>query len=77
MSKRGSPYLRRAVWHAALTAGRIDPMCQAIYERQRQRGKHHLGALSHVANKLTRVIYAVLKGQRPYVLRSHVPANAH
>lgn len=51
MSKRGSPYLRRAVWHAALTASRCDPMFQAIYQRQRQRGKHHLVALSHVANK--------------------------
>jgi transposase len=66
MSKRGSPYLRRAMWHAALTASRLDPMFRAIYERQRQRGKHHLVALSHVANKLTRVVYAVLKGQRPY-----------
>ena len=27
---------------------------------------HHLVALSHVANKLARVIYSVLKGQRPY-----------
>jgi transposase len=66
MSMRGSPYLRRAVWHAALTACRFDPMFQAIYDRQRQRGKHHLVALSHVANKLMRVIYAVLKGRRPY-----------
>jgi transposase len=71
MSKRGSPYLRRAVWHSALTACRLDPMFQAIDDRQRQRGKHHLVALSHVANKLTRVIYAVLKGQRPYA--SHCP----
>jgi transposase len=67
MSKRGSPYLRRAIWHAALTACRLDPMFQAIYERQRKRGKHHLVALSHVANKLTRVIYSVLKGKRSYV----------
>jgi hypothetical protein len=41
-------------------------MFHAIYERQRNRGKHHLLALSHVANKLARVIYSVLKGQRPY-----------
>jgi transposase len=67
MSKQGSPYLRRAIWHAALTAARLDPMFKAIYERQRKRGKHHLVALSHVANKLTRVIYSVLKGQRAYV----------
>jgi transposase len=77
MSKRGSPYLRRAVWHAALTACRLDPMFQAIYERQRHRGKHHLVALSHVANKLMRVVYAVLKEQRPYEARFHVPANSH
>lgn len=38
MSKRGSPYLRRAVWHAALTACRFDPLFQAIYDRQRKRG---------------------------------------
>jgi transposase len=66
MSKRGSPSLRRAVWHAALTASRLDPMFHTVYERQRQRGKHHLVALSHVANNLTRVIYSVLKGHRPY-----------
>lgn len=50
----------------ALTACRFDPMLRAMYDCQRQRGKHHLVALSHVANKLMRVIYAVLKGQRPY-----------
>jgi transposase len=77
MSKRGSPYLRRAIWHAALTACRLDPMFQAIYDRQRQRGKHHLVALSHVANKLMRVVYAVLKGQRPYAPYSQRPANGH
>jgi transposase len=77
LSKRGSPYLHRAVWHAALTACRLDPMFQAIYERQRQRGKHHLVALSHVANKLMRVVYAVLKEQRPYEARSQIPANSH
>lgn len=48
-------------------------MFRAIYERQRQRGKHHLVALSHVANKLTRVVYSVLKGQRPY--NPHYPGE--
>jgi transposase len=77
MSKRGSPYLRRAIWHAALTASRLDPMFQAIYDRQRKRGKHHLVALSHVANKLTRVIYSVLKGQRAYVPDYAVGTSGH
>ena len=77
MSKRGSPYLRRAIWHAALTASRLDPMFQAIYERQRKRGKHHLVALSHVANKLTRVIYSVLKGQWAYIPDYAVGTSVH
>jgi transposase len=77
MSTRGSAYLRRAIWHAALTACRLDPMFQAIYDRQRQRGQHHLVALSHVANQLLRVVYAVLKGQRPSVVHYQVPANSH
>lgn len=61
MSTRGSPSLRHAIWRAALTACRLDPTVRVIYARQRRRGKHQLVALSHVANKLTRVIYAVLK----------------
>jgi transposase len=72
MSQRGSPYLRRAVWHAVLPACRDDPMFRAVYDRQRQRGTDHLVALSHVANTLMRVVYAVLKGQRPYYPNHHV-----
>jgi transposase len=33
MSKRGSLYLRQAIWHTALTASRVDPRFQAIDER--------------------------------------------
>lgn len=50
-------------------------MFRAVYDRQRQRGKHHLVSLSHVANKLMRVVYAVLKGQRPYDPSYHVQAS--
>jgi transposase len=73
MSERGSPYLHRAIWNTALTACRLASMCQAIYDRQWN--KHHLVALSHVAHKLTHVIDAVLKGQRPYVPDYFVGAN--
>jgi transposase len=75
MSKRGLPYLRRALWQAARTACRDDPMLQAIYECQRQRGTHHLVALSHVANQRMRVLYAVLKGQRPYDRHAYLPVT--
>jgi transposase len=77
MCKRGSPYRRRAIWHAALTASRLDPLFQALYDRQRKRGTHHLVALSHVANKLTCVISSGLKGQRAYVPDYAVGTRGH
>jgi hypothetical protein len=52
-------------------------MFQGINDHQRQRGKHQLIALSHVTNKLTRVIYAVLKGQRSYAPRYPIMPNVN
>lgn len=68
MSKRGSPYLREALIQAAFAAvfKTKDPMFKAIYDRQKARGKHHWVALSHVANKMARVVYAVLRNDRTY-----------
>ena len=39
---------------------------ETVYQRQRDRGKHHLVALSHVANKMLHVVFSVLKNNRPY-----------
>jgi transposase len=39
MSKRGSPYLRRALYTAANVAAFHDPELSAYYQRLRQRGK--------------------------------------
>jgi transposase len=41
MSKRGSPYLRHALWLAASVAIRHDPDLQAFYQAKRKEGKHH------------------------------------
>jgi transposase len=68
MSKRGSKYLRTAAMQAANVAvfKSNDPMFTAIYDRQRQRGKLHQVAISHVANKLLHVVFSVLKNRKPY-----------
>ena len=42
------------------------PLFEDVYNRQRERGKHHLVALSHVANKMLHVVFSVLKNNRPY-----------
>ena len=43
-----------------------DPLFSEVYERQKDRGKHHMVALTHVANKMLHVIFSVLKNDRPY-----------
>jgi len=69
MSKRGSPYLRHALWQAASMAVRYDPQLKVYYERKRQEGKHHNTAVGAVYRKLLVRIYIILKEQRPYVIR--------
>ena len=41
LSKRGSPYLRRAIWQAAFIASYRDPALSLYYQSLRKRGKHH------------------------------------
>ena len=70
ISKRGSPYLRRAIWGAAFIASWSDPELSAYYQRLRARGKHHYVAVGAVARKLCYIIYAVLSENRPFEKRS-------
>lgn len=68
MSKRGSPYLRKAVRQAAFWAvfTKKDPMFRLIYEKQKSKGKHFEVALSHVSRKMLHVIFSVLKNNKDY-----------
>ncbi len=66
MSKRGSPFLRRAVYLAANAARRIDSVFKEHYGKMIARGKHPNQALGAVATKILRVIHAVLKSRKPY-----------
>lgn len=69
LSKRGSPYLRRAIWMAAVVASRSDPVFKAFYEKKRSEGKSHGTSIGAVARKLTYTIFAVLKANKPYEIR--------
>lgn len=69
MSKRGSPYLRKALFNAALIAAFHDPVFSAFYQKKRNEGKHHLTAIGAVARKLCNTIFAVLKYNTPYKLQ--------
>ena len=66
LSKRGSPYLRRSIWLAATVAAFKDPALYIYYQGLRARGKAHGTAIGAVARKLTNIIFAVLRDQKPY-----------
>ena len=70
MSKRGSPYLRHAIFLAATTCSFHNIPLNAYYKKKREQGKHHLTATGAVARKLTTVIYAVLRDGKPYEPKS-------
>ena len=66
MSKRGSPYLRRAIWLASFAAAFNDPAIHALYEKKRAEGKSHMVTMGHICRKLTSIIFAVLRDNKPY-----------
>ncbi|MFP3155758.1 IS110 family transposase [Lachnospiraceae bacterium ZAX-1] len=70
MSKRGSPYLRKALFRAAFVASNTDPVFKAYYQKKRLEGKHHNVAVGAVARKLCYTIYAVLKHNVPYEVQA-------
>lgn len=67
MVKRGSPYLRWAILNAARLVAMRDPCFKEYYQRKRKEGKHHFVALTHVAKKLIRVIFKLLKTNTQFV----------
>jgi transposase len=75
MSKRGSPYLRRALYTAAGVAAFHDPELSAYYQRLRQRGKHHGVAVGAIARKLCYIVFSVLSENRPFEHRLHNAAD--
>lgn len=72
LSKRGSPYLRRAIWQSAFVASFRDPALSLHYQRLRKRGKAHGTAVGAVARKLTHIIFAILRDRKPYEPRPNV-----
>jgi transposase len=66
MSKRGSPYLRRAIWMASTTAVMHDPMFKAYMQKKTDAGKCYRKAIGHVTKKMVSVIYAVLRDNKQY-----------
>ena len=69
MSKRGAPYLRKALFQSTFVAAFHDPVFSAYYQQKRAEGKHHKVAIGAVARKLCHTIHAFQKNNTPYELK--------
>jgi transposase len=72
ISKRGSPMLREALYNAALSAIRVNPVCKQLYQRLRAKGKHHKVCMVAVARKLLHIAYSVEKNKRDFYVPSYI-----
>ena len=68
MEKRGSRYLRYALYNATKYVCHWDPTFAAYLAKKRNEGKHYNIALSHAAKKLVRLIFAMEKSRAAYRL---------
>lgn len=66
MEKRGSKYLRYALYNAAKYVCTWDKTFKDYLAKKRAEGKHYNVALSHAVKKLVRLIFALEKSHLPY-----------
>ena len=67
MEKRGSRYLRYALYNATAYVCLWDPTFKAYLAKKRSEGKHYYVALSHATKKLIRVIYQLETSGQQYI----------
>ena len=66
MEKRGSRYLRYALYNATKYVCIWDNSFAAYLAKKRAEGKHYNVAISHAAKKLVRLIFALQRSGKPY-----------
>ena len=68
ISKRGSTYLRYAIYRVAFLIIYNNETFYNYYIEKRAQGKNHRVALGHVCNKLVRIIFKILTDDIPFNL---------
>ncbi len=66
MEKRGSRYLRYALFNATQFVCMWEPVYNAYLAKKRAEGKHYYVAISHACKKLVRMIYRMQLTGEPY-----------
>ena len=66
ISKHGNKYLRRALYHPAMSAATHDPGARAFKERLIGRGKKKMQANVAIMRKMLTAAWAIMKDPQPY-----------
>lgn len=66
ISKKGSSYLRYALFQVAKVIWRFDEQFHLYYLKKQTEQKHYYVILGHIEKKLLRVLYSVLKHNKEY-----------
>lgn len=70
MEKRGSHYLRYALFQATQRVCHLDSTFSAYLAKKRAEGKHYYVAISHAVKKLVRVIFHIEKTKQAFLKAS-------
>ena len=70
IEKRGSRYLRYALFNAIKFVCNWDSLFAEYLAKKHSEGKHYNVAISHATKKLVRLIFALQKSGQPYISKS-------
>lgn len=66
LTKRGTPYLRNALYWAAFANARSNNIFGNYYRKKRREGKHFTQAIVATSRKMLEIIYVLLKKQEMF-----------
>jgi transposase len=66
MSKQGRAAPRQILYMVALSAIKSNPLIKQLYEKHKKRGKHSRACIGICMHKILRIIYGMLKHNKPF-----------
>ncbi|MGD8889037.1 MAG: IS110 family transposase [Desulfobacterales bacterium] len=66
MSKQGRKQPRHILYMITLAAIKCNPLIKQIYEKHQENGKHNMAAMGICMHKILRIIYGMLKHEKPF-----------
>jgi len=75
ISKRGSPHLRKALYQAANSCVRCNPVLRKVYLRKRKQGLSHRAAVCVAARKLVHILHAMSVNRKPFYVPEDIASS--